>query len=290
MIDLRKLITDKTPIINLDDSNYVSKEEKEKAIGLSVDSFILNNYLTNMYFKDGKWYYFKNNKEKDFPFGYMDELLGSYLSQERNLQTVRYNVAKVSDTYGLASVNFKTSDNIYLLLTDILKDDTDPLGLMTLGLTKLEILKNCTINEENKYAFLNHLFDLFALDIYMLQKDRCNVNLQFMQNKKTGYFDLAPIYDYELCGSRVSEFGIEIPSRIVSLYYDTIIELAKKYPIFYEKLKFCLEQNMAETWDIICDDYCFNKDTSEYERIMDYYEVKDKRQKKYIREMISHVK
>jgi len=287
MIELKNLITDKTPILNLGNSQEVSDDEKNKVIDLNVDhdSYLFEEYLRHMFYKDDNWYYFKTGWSSEYPFSIIDELLGSYLAEERNLDTVKYHVARNHFFVGLASVNFKTPEYKYMLMSDMIKDIFDgPVGFLYLN-----ILEEFPIDETNKNMFMSHLFDLFALDIYMLQRDRGNVNLQFKEDKNTGYFDLAPIYDYARCSSNIPEGGISTQNKIVFLNDSNIIRLAKEYPLFYEKLMQCFNQNMAKTWDRICDDYNFNKDTAEYDRVYDYYQLKDERQKKYLEQIIKHI-
>lgn len=281
---LTELITDKTPILNLEPNTNISKEEKIEVIG--VNSSLLEQYIKYMYYKNNYWYYFKKDEDNGaFPFYIIDELMGTYLAKKRNLPTVSYEITQASNNYGLASVNFKNKKQLYYNLESLLES----VKFIT-SIDNIEILKNYTINELNEQQFMSHLFNLFALDIHMLQKDRGDANLQFQIDKETNYFDIAPLYDYSNCSSKVGLSGINVMNKIIRLDYLNIEKLARKYPEFRECLELCLEHNMKEIFEQICLDYKFNQDCSAYERVKDYYEIKDESQKQYIKELLVDIK
>lgn len=174
MAFLSQLITEKTPILNLEPNYGISREEKLKVLDLrSTASIIYSDY---MYYFSGNWYYFKCDKNDTNAIYMIEELMGTYLAKARNLPTVTYEVAKVNDKYGLASMNFKQDKFRYYLLNQLI----DNVYSLT-GMQRIDILKSFTIDDINENEFLNHLFNMLALDIHMLQEDRCNVNLQFQK-------------------------------------------------------------------------------------------------------------
>lgn len=280
---LTDLITLDTPILELK-SNNMPKEEKIKAI--DIESCLIERYIKYMYYKNNNWYYFKKDEDNCvYPFYILDELMGTYLAKKRELKTVSYEIAHVSNNYGLASINFKDDKHAYYDLKELLES----CKVMS-KLHNIDILKQYVIDDINEKKFMKDLFNLFALDIHMLQKDRGEANLQFQINKETNYFSIAPLYDYSNCSPKVDLAGINIMNKIVWLDYLTIGTLARKYPLFKECLESCLDYDMKEIWDEICLDYKFNQECSAYERIKDYYEIKDKNQKQYIKQMLIDIK
>lgn len=278
---LTKLITEKTPILKLSSNTDISKEEKIRI--LDLDSFFKECYINYMHYHNNEWYYFKKDKDDfGYPFYIADELMGTYLAKQRNLPTISYEIAKVKDSYGLASINFKHEGFKYYTIGQLIPDVS-----ASNDFSNIDILKSFTINPDNEQEFMKSLFNLLALDLHMIQKDRGEVNLQFELDSKTGWFNLAPLYDYSNC-SRIS--GLNIINKIVRLDDLTIPLLIKRYPKFKESLEFCLEQSMKKIWEQICLDYHFNQECSECERIKDYYEEKDESQKQYIKTMLKSAK
>lgn len=279
---LSKLITDDTPILKLDENIGITREDKLRII--DIEARLADLYIRYLYLNNGQWYYFKEDCETGiYPFSIIDELMGSYLARLRDLPTVLYQVSQVGDNFGLASVNFK--DNNYKYFT--LKDVVNILDSKNLDGQNLLFLRNCTIDSENEQNFLRHLFDLFSLDIHMLQMDRGFLNLQFQINKENNYFDIAPIYDYSNCRLCVKLEGIDVPNQIHRLNETGIAVLLEQYPTFKERLEYCLDCDMVKIWDQICLDYHFNQESSAYDRVKDYYEVKEVKQKQYIKFLLN---
>lgn len=284
MAFLEKLITNDTKILELKNNPNISEDEKLEVLDLR--SSLSGKYIKNMYYKNGIWYYFKEDIDEIlYPYYTIDELIGSYLAKKRGLPTVSYEISKTDEYYGLASINFKKKYYEYDIIPNLI-DMNIPLD----SLGRLKALKSFAINYENEQEFLLHLFNLFTLDIHMLQKDRGDANLQFETNLKTGYFDIAPVYDYSNCSFEVGMEGINIPSKIVKLDYLGIRSLAKTYSLFKKALEFCLEESLEDTWKEICDDYHFNQDCTTYEDVLEHLHQKDTYQKQYIKEMLKNIK
>lgn len=279
---LKELVTDATPVLKIEDDHSKSIEEKLKVIDL--ESLLAELYIKNLYFYNGKWYYFKQEaKDVMYPFGILDELMGSYLARLRDLPTVSYQIAEVEDKTGIASVNFKHSDYQYYTLDQLID-----IIMPSYSGQNVSFLRNCTFGRKNEEQFLKHLFDLFALDIHMLQMDRGYANLQFQVNKKNNHFDIAPLYDYSHCLRTIGVDGLNVPSHIAKLNDFGISILLQQYPMFRKSLELCLEHSMKELWDQICVDYHFNKECSAYEQVKDYYEIKDVTQKRYIKNLLNN--
>lgn len=289
---LESFITDQTPVLLLSTNDDISNKEKSHI--LDLESCLSQIYIRKMYYQNLKWYYFKEDSDNyGYPFYMIDELMGSYLAKKRNLPTVSYQIAQadvsikntLKSTYGIASANFKKTQYNYCLLSQL--QDGYFLGG---DMSNIPFLKNCCVSEENTERLLNHLFQLFALDIYMIQRDRSNVNLQFQIDKETGDFDIAPLYDFSNCSSKIESGQLMgIKNIIVDLTYLNILSIGRKYPEFKEELLFWLDQNIMDTWKQICEDYHFNQNCSAYERVQDYYKIKEESTKKYIKQMIKDI-
>lgn len=279
---LDSLVTDKTEIIELEPC-LKSKEEKLSVMDLNHS--IAPNYVANMYIYNGIWHYFKTKTDEDsYYYSIPDELVGSKLAHSRGLKTVSYKIARANGTLGIVSPNFKQANFKYELLSEILGEDIsykDPL--------KLELLLSFTRDSNNRESFERNIFNLFALDIHMLQKDRADVNLQFQTDIETGYFDLAPVYDFATCSKRVGAEGINIPSKITRLDYLHIISLARRNPVFKEALEFIQTEDMVNTWKEVCEENNFNLNSPLYTKILTHYEEKEYYQKRYIKELLSRV-
>ena len=283
---LTELITDKTDVLELKRNYFISEKKKISVMGLdSYPSTFLKKYISYIYYKKHIWYFFlKDLEDCSYPFYIIDELMGYYLARKRNLASVEYQIAKTKDEYGIASINFKSDKYEYFTFANLYKN----MNNINCGYSKniKGLLKLC-INPENEKLLLSHLFQMFAMDIYMLQRDRCDINLQFQKNKKTKEFDLAPIYDFSSCLSKMDMDDLEtIENIIVDLNEETIPLLAEEFPKFKEELLFFLDQNMIDVWNEICLDYQLNQDCLAYEKIKRHYKLKDKSSKKYIRKLI----
>lgn len=287
---ISELITEKTPILDLTKCNNVTNEEKYKVLDLECG--LSERYIKYMYYLNNIWYYFKiDDNNGGYPFYILDELMGSHLAKKCDLQAVSYQVAKIKskipyindEQYGIASINFKKEEYIYFNFENLIDNN------FLSNKDKIKFLNNICIDIENQKRFQKHLFQLLALDIYMLQKDRCSLNIQFQKNKITNEFDIAPIYDFSNCLPNVGIAGLDEMKNIVILNELTIRSLCKDFPNFKEELAFYLDQSMQDTWNEICEEYHFNQECSAYERIKDYYEIKDESVKKNIKQIIKDV-
>ena len=108
---LEELITNQTNILNLSDK-YIPENKKNSIIDIMPN--LARKYYSKMYYKNGIWYYFKKDIEYGFyPFTISEELIGTYLANILDLETVKYEIAKTKNNYGIASQNFKTNENLH---------------------------------------------------------------------------------------------------------------------------------------------------------------------------------
>lgn len=278
---LEYLITDKTDILLLSNKN-ISNEQKQEILGFS--SCLCNHYKNYIYENNGNIYYFKDKcKILEFPFSLVDELIGSYLCHYLDLETVKYSIATNKYRYGLASPNFRNRSNDYYFLNDFTHDE----GINNYKY-KLNILKNLCIDEKNYQELLKNIINLIVLDIYMIQRDRCNINLQFKVNKKTKYLSFAPIYDFSNCSDKIKT-NMEITNPFLRINENNIIKFLKDSKYFKERLSYILEYDMAKIWEQICIDYNLNQECFIYDKIKEYYKNKDTNQKKYLKQLIKDV-
>lgn len=276
---LEKLITEKTKILELN-NNYFSKNEKLRVLDINYKNN--NKYIKKMYYLNDYWYYFKTSNSM-YPFSLFNELIGTYLSKLLNIKSVTYDIAFANNTYGITSRNFKSNKYDYYFLSNL------PIDYLEKGhLCNIQLLRNLCIDEENYKNILNSILKLLAIDLYMLQSDRGIVNLQFEINKETKYFDLAPIYDFSNCMFKQIK-NINIPNPIINLNSSTLAIIMSEYPNFKEYLEILLDNKMSNIWNYISIDYSFNMESMEYDRIHDYYEIKEENVKKYIKQILNYV-
>lgn len=278
---LQKLITDETPILELKNDASISDRQKYQVLGLS-SGILVQKYITYMYYQNLKWFFFKKEEKKyGYPFYLLDELMGSYLAQSIALPAVSFQIAKTKASIGIASENFRKEGFDYYYFQQL------PVkGLLEnrFNLVNLDVLKTLCVDSVNSDQLENHVLKLLALDLYMLQKDRGYVNLQFQLDRITQYLDLVLAYDFSNCTDKADFASVTIKNPIVVLNCNTIQLLIKKYPKFSEYLLCLLNQTMSATWNQICEDYHFNQDCYAYEQAKEYYEIKEEKQKELLRE------
>lgn len=273
---LEELITNQTNILNLSDK-YIPENKKNSIIDIMPN--LARKYYSKMYYKNGIWYYFKKDIEYGFyPFTISEELIGTYLANILDLETVKYEIAKTKNNYGIASQNFKTNENNYYTFYDLVDIEIND---------NIDILK-LLITKENYQILLNQMVKLLALDTYMLQQDRCNINLQFKQNIKTKELQFAPIYDYANCNSNVKDIYIT-KNVLFNVTEKNINELVERYPKYKEYISILLSHSLKQIWEQICIDYKLNMDCFTYDRVKDYYELKEENQKRYLKKIIKDI-
>lgn len=275
---LQELITKDTNIISLTDEN-ISLKDKYKILGYT--SILADYYVDYIYQNNNDVYYFKKDYKNTFsPFSIVEELMGTYLCKYLGLETIKYIVAIAENCYGLASLNFRNEKYEYYFLNDFVGCE----GVKN-SLYNINVLKDICVDNQNYEELIKKMIDLIIVDIYMIQIDRGNINIQFKIDKMSQYLSFAPIYDFSNCLSK-NDGTTKINNVIIN---SNIKEMLKKSKYFKERLEYILEKNMLEIWQQICVDYKFNQDCSVYERISEYYKNKYKSQKKYIKKIIKDI-
>lgn len=160
---------------------YIDLKDKLTSKIDKIDITVLKRYDTN-----GNTY-FTLNDSNYYPKRFnLNELIGEELSKKIHLRTVEFELFEKANTeIIIASKSFLNKQSIYYYFEHI----------GNANLKTLEILEKNCLDKENYIQFLNNIFKMFAVDIYMGQSDRCFVNVQ-LEEYDSGYLDLAPIYDY----------------------------------------------------------------------------------------------
>lgn len=182
------------------------------------------------------------------------EFIGEELANIRNIHCSHYFIAgltrfrinktlpcstidKYSPTIGIGSYDFKNSNKNYKLISEY--DVRDDNGFESM-------LKHAK-DEDNKRLLCRDMLELLALDLYMGQVDRSNVNVMFEEDK-VGNVRLAPLYDFEYSLNNIYHDFNSISNN--SLYsFDNIDECKEfigKYPMFRDILGSYLNVNLVD--------------------------------------------
>lgn len=280
-MNLSNIITIDTPVIYFD-----SKADREKAIkSMALDKFknknTIEDHARHVYMYQKEYYYFKyHGTELKVVF---NELLGEALAKKLNLKSVEYVLAMYGEYIGLASKNFrdtKTYDYYYL-------NELNPKFLeTTYGFEHLYFLQDLCINKTNEEEFLQDIFKLLSIDICMLQRDRHIKNVQFTRDKETDYLGLAPVYDFASCKDPLYSKYFELMNILMILNKNTIIPLAKKYPLFADILKTTSEISLVREIEKIAEEKHFNRESHVFQNTLDFYEIKERQTKEYIKKIL----
>lgn len=284
------LISDSTPVITLRNDRHITEEEKNEVLGNIIASGNRKkDYLKMIYLMNNTWYYFKKESGNvSYPFHLINELMGSYLAKTCGLKSLDFSLAKTKSETGLLSPNFKEEGykycfgDYYQKVLEAKMNQSPDLSVE--GIHKLGVL--CP-NEENACKLIDEFLHMVALDIYMLQTDRGPANIQFAINHASKEVSLSAIYDYANCKS--SEYCNHLFSKncIATVMDLTIPSFIHEFPQFKEYLVFLIEQGYLSTWHKICDDYSFNRESSSYETVTNYFKEKEEFQKQYLYSLIN---
>lgn len=293
---LKQLIIgdENTEILDLEDTLNISDDDKIKILGPSITNcvFRVENFIESMYVSpnssDRNWYYFKENKS-DYPINLLDEFMGSYLAKKMGMRAVDYSVAHVGNKIGIASQNFKEDGFDYHFVDYYRQEYFKKYGdTPTFGIDNVEELKMLCKNPSNEEDFINHILEMFALDVYTLKSGRNYSDIQFQVNKKTGDIDLAPLYSFSNCLNDIDDKDEEIALRnsLVTLDNYNISYIINKYPYFLECLSTLMEHGMGTAWKNICIDNHFNQECEAYTQVLRHYEKKEENQKVRLKKLI----
>ena len=128
------------------------------------------------------------------------------------------------DYYGdfyIRTPNFREKDKTYHRVSEFTTQEKD----------KLDYFKGFKTYEQLKQDMLK----LYALDIYMMQLDRADVNIQL--EKKDDSLRLAPVFDYSAAYMCSHKRYLEYYNYMYSMNIEKMDEVFNKYPELYNYLK-----------------------------------------------------
>lgn len=157
----------------------------------------LTNYLTAQvpmidldsmiqHSKTGKCYFIQNHTIYYIKKTNLNDLIGEVLANNMKLRTVCFELFQNQNgDLWMAFPDFKQKNNTYYSPTKISSN---------LSENTLYLWKDGCRNQKNKEGFLDQIFKMFAIDIYMKQQNRIsNVKIEKFDN---GDINLAPLDDY----------------------------------------------------------------------------------------------
>ena len=163
------------------------------------------NRLKNWANIDGKFYYIKEVVN-------YNEIIGELIAKSLKLDTAHYEIGKYKRKNKYMTENFKEEGKEYLKIYQTELNNRKDI---------LDIVNN---------DLRNDLLKMYALDIFMMQTDRCNVNLMFV--KENDKLRLAPLYDYSNAYFNLSTgyLGYRNCIRNVYMIKESIDKFMNEYP------------------------------------------------------------
>lgn len=270
------IVTENTPFIELQDAKLSNNAKTSIMVsGKKYKDLELfeKKYLTMIKKYKGDIYYLKNPYVLNIGyFDVMHELLGSYLASSIDLDTVKYQIAKEQGHFVIASKDFKESCCKYYYPGDFCdKFNYNPEN----NIDSIKFLETLCLSKDEKERLIEQFCKILALDIYMMQVDRNNHNIQFKIDEKDR-LSFAPLYDYSLSyvfKDDMSNFNIENPFVLIR-NPENIKELIKRYPALGDYLNKLIKYNLIDCIDSIFDEYSFSKKEIEYEDTVEFYKKK----------------
>lgn len=144
---------------------------------------------------NGKYYYYK---KVNF-YQLINELIGSYLSKQINLEAVDYQIGIYrGETYALSPI-FYNQKYEYHNCQDYFGTIANHKLIESESLiSRIYLKEDAMLNQINNPIMLLNILKLTFLDIKMGQIDRNNLgNIMIKIAKSNGFIDLAPIIDFE---------------------------------------------------------------------------------------------
>lgn len=280
---LESMITSNTHVITLDYSMALEEKKIKEILGCKQS----NKYRMFYQYEDVE-YIFKSEEDcffREYPYALWNEVIGSALANHFKTATATYQIAKLRNRFGLASPNFKTSQYDYYYMDFLPISDITP---YISSLENIKLLEQACISEKNQEQLLRDIFCLFVIDFYMIQSDRVSKNIQFQIDKKTGSLRLTPLYDYSLCRGSFpdkKDFNFGLKNPILYINKKTIQLLLKKYELFAFLWNDMINLDFDLFWNQIQSQYHLNEDSPVYQEMKSFYQTKDCKQKKVMKDI-----
>lgn len=247
---------------------------------LSMPNLIYYTPLSDIKTIDTPIHVYKDNEKihtKSFNF---QELLGEEIATFMGRESVHYFLTEKDNCHFLASYNFDTDGECYPndfkwnILYKKGKRYTNTTDFIPFFLKQIK-------SKESKDKFLVDLFQTFAIDLYMRQKDRADCNSMLLKDGKDLYF--SPMYDYSDSfhpGDSSDFFNYENP--FFNLDYHNYSEFLNKYPEFLDYLYQIKEIDLMKIIDRIKNKYYF----SYSELFLDYWKQQEEMSQKLLEKII----
>ena len=198
----KEIITGNTSLLHFFENSEISKDNFDIYLDkfhneTNVPKSFVRNYdfFTEHWVNlNDEWYFFKDFSDNYEYHGTINELLGELISDYFGVDTVHFRMAKFTnkkgcETYGIVSNNFCSKDYDCVRPLEYgfkLKDD----------LTIFDEIGNLDIKSDCKKELLLDLKKLLIRDFYSSERDRHNMNIDFLV--KDNYLKLSPLFDYEI--------------------------------------------------------------------------------------------
>ena len=239
-----------------DDEKENTKMNPKKAGLVQTDSF-----YENWAYIGRTWYYHKYAKN-------LNEFIGEILADNLDVPTAHYEPAYRSGKLMIRTPDFRVPNHTYMTLYQL-----QPKYKQT---TFEDFISLLNLDREN----ILNVLKMFAIDIYMRQPDRSNVNILFKIHKGTKKVSFAKIFDYTNGFDR--DYRV-YDNAILSMEMtrEDVYKKLSNFPEFFSYLDTLSHLDMLKLLRSWCLRYGFNI-TKE---IDDYYQKEDEISKQIIKEI-----
>lgn len=231
---LQKTINPDMKVVLLDNHDFYNGKEKWLK-NLNYDKFEAHR-LQNWALVKGKYYYVKQQRV-------LNEQVGEALAKKMWLPTSHNILGIKNGNIVNMSENFKEPGKTYCNPSQIFSySDVD----------KLQLFKRI-LKTDNYEKLENDILKMYAIDIYMRQMDRADVNILFEKTNE-GY-ELAPLYDYtsSMAGNYFKTYYNGIND--IDLTKANMDKVFNMYPRLRVYLDMLSRVDLAKIVDDICNEY-----------------------------------
>ena len=212
----------------------------------------------------------KKIKTNHYFLTYIDMKLESEIGQV-SYSSINKQYIKGGFNLQIGSYNFRENGIEYYSLQNLIDLEKD----------NIWNLLNCCPLDENKCQLLNEILEMFALDVYMGQKDRNHWN--FIFEKYDNNIHLGPLYDYEYSFGRIDDnISYKNPLYNFCCTYDYEI-LYNIFPQFLDNLKFYEKLDLISIINEIGTELKLNLKNSDIE----YYKSQEELSQKVLQKIIN---
>ena len=221
------MINNQSKVIEMSDENF------NRDGAYIPDNMKYDRIINNIYNYNGKYYYAKEMDLIDGEDLIIHELIGSYLAQLINLDSVEYKIGRLGDKIYMLSELFFDRSFTYSYV-----------GKCKFNANLKNLKKAYFIDKipQEYPALRDSILKLVLLDLKMGQYDRYNPsNITVKKALITDYKDLAPVYDFGFAYPFPFSFNFDD----FEIYYNAFVKIRKNE----ESLKLLLDKypQMQET-------------------------------------------